>query len=162
METPPSKKVSAEGDLIREVSRSSLPSAGGGSAEQHLMQLADDPLLLRAFIQRGTGSGSASRSKPALSGELAIVLSGAAIAFKPSNCKEIPARREYGSREGGAGSSLFPFDFHATAEDRCEALDHDLPPEEASPPPGDPLIRTLAAAMVASVLILLLALFIPT
>jgi hypothetical protein len=162
METPPSKRVSAEGDLIREVSRSSLPSAGGANAEQHLMQLADDPLLLRAFIQRGAGSGPASRSKPALSGELAIVLSGAAIASRPSDSKEIPARREYGSHEGDAGSSLFPFDFHATAEDRREALDHDLLSGEAGPPQSNAPTRTLAAAMVTSVLILLLALLIPS
>lgn len=162
MEMSRSEQVAPHGALIRDVSRSSGLSAGTLTLEQELMQLAHDPVLVRAFIRRKSAGRSIAGAAPAVSGKAAIALVEVSVAHGARRDAISPsALRQYEDRYGVLESSVFPSEFLAKAVDYREALDHvDLHKQEGVEA-GVALGKCFAASMLAAGLILFISLLIP-
>jgi hypothetical protein len=95
-----------------------------------LLRLAQDPLLLRAFIERQAQESTSSCPRPSTGlGETPFFLSGVlARGFNAAPARR-PSLREDDPRGGSPQDSLVPSLFVPTALDMASALSDPLPPE---------------------------------
>jgi hypothetical protein len=163
MEMPKNEQASPHGALIHDVSRSSQLTAGTLTSEQELMQLAHDPVLVRAFIRRkSTGTSSAGGGVPAVSVDAAIALAEVSVAQGARRDRISPSGlRQYEDWYGVPESSIFPTEFLATAEDSREALDHVQFRKQEDLRAMGARGKCFATAMLAAGLILFITLLVP-
>ena len=137
------------------MSRSSVVCGGTLTSEQQLMQLADDPLLVRDFIQRNLHLGPVAETGLITSGVSAIALAKTAAQCQPGGARGPSVLRQYDSPVAEAEGSTFPSAFVATAQDRREALDHDVCLTEEGPQEGGAARMRRACAIAIAVLVLI-------
>lgn len=108
-----------DGGLLRELSGSAVRHPSTVSAEQEMMRLSGDPLLLRAFLQRH--DVVPPPAGPSAGGRISLALAGVP---EVSGAREPPTLRTcYERRDRLREPSLTPTPFAPSRDDQVEAFD---------------------------------------
>lgn len=117
---------SPEAELFRDMGQSTVRSGVTVNLEPELMRLADDPLLLRALLDRGECRETASFQTPSAPQLQALQLAGKTVA-QASQTASVAA---YAHAEPRFFPSEAPVSYLPTVEDREGALSFEEPREE--------------------------------
>ena len=156
MEAPKSEGPDDRGrnDLIRDISRVARNTADPFTLEHHLMRLADDPLLVRDFMQRIHPAGPVARTAPPMPVKVTLALAGTAAPWTGLGSAAGPAKEQrFEAASSCESGSVFPFAFRPTVEDRKVALNHS---ESAGPRQARVRYGVAFAAVVFSFVIFMI------
>lgn len=154
--------ISGTHELIRDLGRNAQGASGAATAEQHLMSLASDPLLVRNFVQGGLQEAASVPAPLSFHGWTISSLSRSATSGGRKSGSICSTRLEqYGTTAPMIGESIFPSAFEATAEDRREALDLHSQEEAGKQVERGGYRLFLAAIICTSFTIFLMLLLIP-